>query len=71
MKVKRGQIWVDKKNGNYLYIESKHHDIVWNAVLVKSKITHKVTERILKKYYTLLDEKAISFTSEETSMESV
>ena len=70
-KVKRGQIWIDKKNSNKMLIQSKNHDIIWNCLMLGSGIIHKMTERVINKYWFLYEEKTISLRSKGTHMESL
>lgn len=53
-KIKKGQLWKDKKTGDVLQIICKHHDIYWNVVFERSTQNHKMTEFILRKYYELI-----------------
>lgn len=57
MKVKKGQFWKDKKTGDIMRITSRHHDIYWNCSFDRSKrVSHKMNEFIIKKYYELVNE---------------
>lgn len=56
MKIKAGQIWVDKKHpNNQLKIVKRHHDIYWNCILTESTKSHKMSEFAIRRYFYLKD----------------
>lgn len=56
IKIKAGQIWIDKKKGDRMEIVSRHHDIYWNCIFERSKRkNHKMNEGAIKKFYTLYE----------------
>lgn len=54
VKIKAGQYWRDKKTGDIMKVHKKHHDIYWNCLFERSYESHKMTEYVIHKYYTLI-----------------
>lgn len=51
VRIKTGQIWKDKKKGDVMRIGKRHHDIFWNCFFDRGRVTHKMSEFIIKKFY--------------------
>jgi hypothetical protein len=54
VKIKKGQIWKDKKTGDIMHIINRNRDVMWNCVFDRSTKSHKMSEFIIKKYYVLV-----------------
>lgn len=52
-KIKPGQVWVDKKSGDIMQINSRNHDIIWNCTFTRSIKSHKIPEFVIYKFYTI------------------
>lgn len=50
LKIKKNQVWKDKKTGDIMWISSKHGGN-WNCRFTRGRVTHKMTEFAINKYY--------------------